>query len=468
MQQAYLKSLTPDAAKRLAWQWRGWLARPAQLAPDGAWYTWRLQAGRGFGKTRSAAEYIRELAEAGRHGRIALIGQTDGDVRKVMVEGESGLLAISPPHFRPRWNPSRRLLTWPNGVLAETYSDEEPDRLRGPQHHAAWGDEPAKWRHLDTISNLLLGLRLGEDTRLCLSGTPSNSPVFKTILKLPNQVVTGGSSRDNLANLAPSYKDQVLALYQGTRLGRQEIDGLLLDDVEGALWQMHWLDANRVTMAPDLARIVVAVDPSVEGEGAGDACGIVVAGIGTDGHGYVLADHTLNGSPLEWATAAVAAYHTYKADALIAEANNGGALVQVNLGRIDNAPHVGLVHASRGKHTRAEPVANLDQQGRIHHVGYLPVLEEEMCGWVPGEGKSPNRIDARVWALSELHLKPDVSVSATTMPHSAGPVDDLQRVRLMLDRYRDKPDADDDDDDGMAIGSTSRDTARGIPFGRRW
>lgn len=361
---------------------------------------WLILSGRGWGKSLTGAHWL--LEETRHVPRVAVVAATFGDGRDTCVEGESGLKAICPDL---EWNPSTGNMRFPSGCYGKLFSAERPERLRGPNNYAFWADELGSWFYGDaTWDQLMFTTRKGA-SRGVVTTTPRPKPLLKRLIGLPTTHVTRGHTNENRSNLSEAFIQTTIARYEGTRLGRQELGGELLEDVEGALWKREWIEQHRVMALPELKRIVVAVDPSVQGEGTGDACGIVVAGIGMDGHGYVLEDRTLNGSPLEWARAAVAAYNLHKADALIAEANNGGALVQVNIERLQGAPSVKLIHASRGKQTRAEPIANLDQQGRIHHVGVLLDLEDEMFSWVPDEGKSPNRIDARVYALTELQIR---------------------------------------------------------------
>lgn len=394
-----LSSLTKAQQQALLNDWRFW-RRPEQVPPSGDWLIWYIKAGRGWGKTLTAAHLFAE--ESNHCPQMAIVAATLGDGRDTCVEGESGLQAIVPGL---QWNRGYGEMTFPSGCKAKLFSGEEPERLRGPNNYFAWCDEIGSWRYqAETWKQLMYTLRKGK-AQAVLSTTPRPSPLLKDIQERPTTVVTKGRTTDNLVNLSAAYYSNVVAPYVGTRDGRQELDAEDLEDVPGALWKQEWLDVFRVTAHPKLTKIVVGVDPSVQGEGTGDACGIVVAGVGIDGHGYVLDDVTLNGSPLEWGMAAVAAFNKYHATALIAEANNGGALVQVNIGRIAHAPPVKLVHAADGKKGRAQPVANLDQQGRIHHVGRFVALESEMTSWVPDEGKSPNRIDARVWAMHELQIR---------------------------------------------------------------
>lgn len=388
----------------------GWrhIARPEQLPPDGDWLTWAFVAGRGAGKTRSAAEWVHELAQQQPGVRIALVGRTPADVRDVMIEGDSGILACAHTN-RPVYQPTKRRLTWPNGSMAVTYSAEVPAQLRGPQHHYAWADEAAAWTDapkgdtLDTAwNNLMLGLRLGNAPRCVVTTTPKPNALTRTILARSSTVVTRGSTYDNLANLAPSFREQVLATYEGTRIGRQELLGELLDDVEGALWTLERIEAGRVAAPPDMQRIVVAIDPSGGAGPSSDEQGIVVAGLGVDGELYVLADRSCKLSPHGWASRAVAAFHEFHADRIVAEKNFGGDMVASTIQQVDANVPVKVLTASRGKVQRAEPVAALYEKGRVHHVGALPQLEDQMTTWTPQSGTSPDRVDALVWAITEL------------------------------------------------------------------
>lgn len=386
-----------------------WLAtaRPEQLPPVGDWLTWAFVAGRGAGKTRSAAEWVVGKARTVPGCRIALVGRTPADVRDVMVEGESGILVCS-RDTRPEYEPTKRRLTWPNGSTATAYSAEVPSQLRGPQHHYAWCDEAASWSDApkgDVVdsswNNLLLGLRLGDRPRVVVTTTPKANRLMRTILTRSTTVTTRASTFDNLANLSPSFREQVLATYEGTRIGRQELYGELLEDVEGALWTLDMLDAARVEAAPDLTRCVVGVDPAGGGK---DSTGIVVAGQGADGVFYVVGDRSCRLSPAGWAQRAIAAYNTYSADRIVAEKNYGGEMVASTIANVDASARVQMVTASRGKVQRAEPVAALYEQGKVKHVGAFPELEDQMTQWTPESGTSPDRMDALVWALSDLAL----------------------------------------------------------------
>jgi phage terminase large subunit-like protein len=388
-------------------EWRN-TARPEQLPPDGQWLTWAFIAGRGAGKTRSAAEWVNEKAQSSPGVRIALVGRTPADVRDVMIEGESGILAVARENT-PVYQSTKRRLTWPNGSTAYAYSAEVPSQLRGPQHHYAWCDEPAAWTDarkgdvLDTAwNNLMLGLRLGSDPRCVATTTPKPVALIRTILGRKSTAVTRGSTYDNLANLAPSFREEVLTAYEGTRIGRQELLGELLEDVEGALWTVAMIDGDRVAAPPDMSRIVVAVDPSGGDGPHSDEQGIVVAGLGVDGDVYILADRSCKLSPHGWASRAVAAFCEFAADRIIAEVNYGGAMVASTIGQVDSAVPVKVITASRGKVQRAEPVSAAYEKHRIHHVGALAKLEDQMTTWTPQDGTSPDRLDALVWAVTEL------------------------------------------------------------------
>jgi predicted phage terminase large subunit-like protein len=400
-----LAELTEDQCLALLHDWRAW-ARPNQLAPPGDWITWLILAGRGFGKTRTGAEYVRGEIEAGRAGRVALVGPTAADVRDVMIEGESGLLAIAPPWCRPTYQPSKRRVTWPNGAIATAYSAAEPERLRGPQHDLAWADEVAAWRRPEAYDQLQFGLRLGARPRTVVTTTPKPVRLIKELVASATSVVTRGSTYDNVANLPPSFLAQIIQKYQGTRLGRQELNAEILEDTPGALWIRSQIDLLRVKVVPDLVKIVVAIDPAVTSGEDADETGIIVAGRGENTHAYVIDDLTCRLSPDGWAKRAIAAYEKYDADLILAEVNNGGDLVEKVLRTIN--PHIRYkaVHASRGKRVRAEPIAALYEQGRAHHLHSLPALEDQMCVFVPDlyDG-SPDRVDALVWALTELMLE---------------------------------------------------------------
>lgn len=401
-----LNSLTEKEAEALLYDWAFW-ARPKQLPPDWDWYIWLLLSGRGGGKTRTGAELTIKWAKE-KYSPIALVGQTKADVRDTMVEvGESAILNICPPWFRPEYEPSKRRLTFPNGVLAIIYSGDEPDQLRGPQHAKAWVDELSKFKYpQETWNNLLFGLRIGEKPQVVVTTTPRPIPIIKALVNDSRTAVTRGHTLENRAHLAPDFFNYILSKYEGTRLGQQELAGEILDDNPEALWQRDRIDELRVKQHPELIRIVVAIDPAVSTNEQSSETGIIVAGIAQVSgqvHGYILADLTIKGTPDQWATAAVTGYYRAGADRIIGEVNNGGDMVEHTIRTVDQNVAFNKVHASRGKYTRAEPVSALYEQGRIHHVGFFPDLEDQLCEWVPGD-KSPDRLDALVWAITELML----------------------------------------------------------------
>lgn len=379
--------------------------------PSGSWFTWAFIAGRGAGKTRSAAEAILELAEQP-NKRIALVGRIPSDVRDVMIEGESGLIACARRKgLELEYVPSKGRLVFPNGTVAYTYSAEVPSKLRGPQHDYAWADELSSWNDarkgdaVDTAwNNLVLGLRLGKEPRAIVTTTPKPNLLTKTLLKRSSTVITTGTTYDNLDNLAPTFKEQVLATYEGTRIGRQELMGELLEDVEGALWTNKMLEDALVDTVPEMRRVIVAIDPSGGDAEGNDEQGIVVAGQGLDGNYYILADRSCKLSPQGWASRAIEAFYEFEADKLVAERNYGGDMVQAVVKNIDRSVNFKMVTASRGKLQRAEPVAALYEQGKVKHVKGLEALEAQMTGWTPLDGTSPDRMDAMVWAMTELAL----------------------------------------------------------------
>jgi phage terminase large subunit-like protein len=387
---------------------------PLAANNGGPWTTWLMLGGRGAGKTRAGAEWVR--AQVGGHapyamrpaGSIALVGETEHDVREVMIEGPSGLLRSSPRRERPQWASSRRRLEWPSGAVAYAFSAEDPEQLRGPQFDAAWCDELAKWRHADaTFDMLQFGLRLGQRPRQMITTTPRPIALIKRLVIDPRTAVTRAPTQANAAHLAPGFLDEVLARYAGTRLGRQEIDGDIIEDRADALWPRATIEAARVASAPPLQRIVVGVDPPASGRAGADACGIVAAGIAENGVVYVLEDASVAGlAPAGWAAKAVALFRRLAADALVAEVNQGGDMVRAVLQQVDASVPVKCVHATRGKWLRAEPVAAMYAQGKVKHAGApLVALEDEMADFgldgLSG-GRSPDRLDALVWAVTEL------------------------------------------------------------------
>ncbi|MGH6990834.1 MAG: DNA-packaging protein, partial [Stellaceae bacterium] len=350
--------LDADDAKAIGADWT-FAGRPEQRPPQGDWRVWLLLAGRGFGKTRAGAEWVRGLVRTGRARRIALVAPTAADARDVMIEGESGLLTIAPDHDRPRYEPSRRRVVWQNGAIAMAFSAEEPDRLRGPQHDAAWCDELAAWRHPGAWDMLMLGLRLGRDPRAVVTTTPKPGRLVRALIADPRTRVTRGTTYQNREHLAPGFLDAILKRYEGTRLGRQELLAELLEDVPGALWSRGLIERTSVPVAPPMTRIAVAIDPAASASETADETGIIVAGLARDGEAYVLDDLSGRFGPFEWARRAVAAYTSHGADRIVAEVNNGGEMVAAMLRIIDPNAAFRAVHASRGKWVRAEPVAAL-------------------------------------------------------------------------------------------------------------
>jgi phage terminase large subunit-like protein len=401
-QQALLKQFDVTGQSVLRWDWQFW-ARPSQLPPSGSWRFWLISSGRGAGKTRTGAEWVRMKVAQGAK-RIGLIAETAGDVRDVLVEGHSGLLSVYPPNDKPLYEPSKRRITWHNGAIAQTYSGDSPDQLRGPNHDIVWADEIAKYAYLDEcFSNLDLGLRLGAHPQCVLTTTPRPSPWFRRMLAEARSgagriVLTQASTYENAVNLSQDFIAAVRERYEGTRLGRQEIHAELLDESEFALWSYALLESCRVLKAPPLRRIAVGVDP-------GHDAGIVVAGLGEDGHGYVLEDVSLSGTPMQWAHQAISAYHRHKANMLVVERNHGGEMAETTLRMLDKTVAIRTVWASQGKYARAEPVSSLYEQRRCHHVGMFAALEDELTSWEPGAGlPSPNRLDACVWVITALML----------------------------------------------------------------
>ena len=398
---ALLGTLAPLAVAEVAHDWRVW-RRPKQTTPLGNWSMWLILAGRGFGKTRTGSEWIREQVNLGNAEHIALVGPTAADVRDTMIEGESGILSVFPPAERPHYEPSKRRVTFHNGATATAYTADEPDRLRGPNHDLAWCDELAAWRYPDAWDMLVLGLRIGYHPRALVTTTPRPTRIIRDLVARTDVHVTRGSTYENRGNLAPSFFQEIVARYEGTRLGRQELHAEILDDVDGALWNRDLIEAARVTSLPDMKRIVIAIDPAVSSKETSAETGIVACGVGEDGHGYVLEDRSTRGTPNQWASEAIASYHRLKADRIVAEANQGGDMIRHTLDTVERGVPIRLVHASRGKRVRAEPIAALYEQGRVHHVGMFADLEDQLCSWVPDLSPSPDRLDALVWALTEL------------------------------------------------------------------
>ena len=395
-----MSRLSNEEAAQLRYLWEFW-ARPEQVAPPDPWSIWLIKAGRGWGKTRVGAEWVRSMKDT--VGRIALIGPTAADVRDVMVDGDSGIIPISPPWDKPEYQPSKRRVVWQNGSVAYMYSADEPERLRGPQHGAAWCDEAGSWRYPDTWDMMMFGLRLGKNPKVAVTTTPRPTPMLKQIQSAPGVVITRGTTYENRANLAASFFDSIITKYEGTRLGRQELEGHDLDDSPGAMWNRDQIDKFRIRKALEMVRIVVAIDPAVTSNEDSDETGIIVVGKDEFGHAYVLEDCSIKGTPDEWGRAAIQAMNRHQADRIIAEVNQGGDMVRYVLETIDKNVPVKMVRASRGKVSRAEPVSALYEQGKVHHVGVFHKLEDQMCTWEPGL-PSPDRMDAMVWGMTELML----------------------------------------------------------------
>jgi phage terminase large subunit-like protein len=413
-----LSGMDPEA---LLWDWSVW-GRPEQQAPEGNWNVWLVLAGRGFGKTRLASEWVREEAKYTTTGqrRFALVARTAADVRDVIVEGESGILNVTPPSERPHYEPSKRRLTWPNGNTATLFTADEPDSLRGPQFTHAWGDEVAAWRQtpdaagMTAWDNLRVGTRLGEYPKLLVTTTPKRVPLLYSLLKEAEKgdivKITRGSTMDNSGNLSSAYLDTMLGIYEGTALAKQELLGEMLDDVEGAMWTEEMVESYREYSYPMHTPLrVIGVDPSVA-ENPKDECGIVVVASTAEGdlykrNAWVLEDASVHGAPQVWAQKVVDMARKWGCP-VVAEVNQGGALVKNAIHTIDPSITVLEVHSKYGKALRAEPISMAYQQGRVHHVGYHVNLESQMYSWIPGEGKSPDRIDAMVHALTALLIKP--------------------------------------------------------------
>lgn len=385
----------------LLYKWEYW-ARPNQIAPEGDWSFWLLLAGRGFGKTRTGAEWIKKKVDEGVK-RIGLIAPTAADTRDVMIKGESGLLSVYPPYDKPEYTPSNRSVNWANGCQAITYSAEEPDRLRGPQHEIIWADEMAVWRYPEAWDMAKLGLRLGLKPQAIITTTPKPVRVIRELLADKDCVVSKGTTYDNVVNLAHLFFKQIISKYEGTRLGRQEIYAEVLEDIPGALWTRKIIDDYRVKVAPDLVRVVVAIDPAVTSKESSDETGITASGKGGNGEYYVLDDKSCRDTPRGWAARAIKLYHDLKADLIVGEVNNGGDLVKEVIKGVDPNVNFKAVRASRGKYVRAEPVSSLYEQGKVHHVGIFEDLEDQQCQFVPGDmDRSPDRADSLVWGLTEL------------------------------------------------------------------
>jgi phage terminase large subunit-like protein len=426
-----MATLTDEEKAALLYDWTKW-RRPEQAPPPEPWSGWFIKAGRGWGKTRTGAETVRDWVE--NHGvkRIGIVSETSADGRDIIAEGESGLLAISPPWNMPRYEVSKRRITWPSGAMATLYDAREPGQLRGPQHEKLWFDELAKYRYAEECFDMaMFGLRLGPNPQWIATTTPQTTPFVKKLLRMPGVVVTHGRSADNLANLSAAFRRNVIDRYAGTRLGRQELDAELLEDVLGALWLRRTIEEARVLAPPAFKRVVVAFDPAAKSTKVSNEMGIVVVAEGVDGHGYVLDDVSGVYSPDQAARRAIGCYTRHKADAIVVETNNGGEWIPALLKtvQVDNAAATNIrikeVTATRGKAVRAEPIAALYEQGKVHHVGMFPALEDQMTQFTKEvaatrseEGLSPDRVDALVWGFTDLFpslvRKPDAHA-----PHTA-------------------------------------------------
>lgn len=407
---------TAKEQKALEYSWFFW-GRPKQQAPPGAWFVWLLLSGRGFGKTRTGAEWIIHRAKHGPFYPIALVGQSKADVRDTIVEvGESSILKVSPPWFVPTFEPSKRRLTWPNGMMATIFSGDEPGQLRGPQHGSAWIDELAKFQYpKETWDNLVLGLRLGDNPQAVVTTTPRPIPIIKELMADSTTHTTLGSTYENISNLSPVFIREVVKRYENTRLGAQELHGHILGDTPGALWTRDMLEQCRARITTPMVRIVIAVDPGASTTESANHTGIIACGLDGIKHGYVMADASCKEKPAKWGEAVVRVHDQLHADCVVAEVNNGGDMVEHvvrtaarDLFQRHERPtaeiKVKQVRASRGKYTRAEPISALYGQKRCHHIGMFAELEDELCTWVPGED-SPDRLDAAVWGLTELMLE---------------------------------------------------------------
>ena len=420
-----LNSLSDEQLLELKYDWKFW-SRPSQRSPKWNWFVWFLCAGRGFGKTRTGAEFVREevrtLTERLGPIHVGFIAKTPADARKVMIDSAagSGIVNVSAPHERPNYNPSTKTLYWPNGSMGTVYSSKEYESLRGPAHHLIWADEIGSWHYpQETWDNAMFGLRLGPNPRAIVTSTPRPIPIIKDFFARVNVDVamTTGSTYENIGHLPPRFLQTILDKYKGTTLGEQEIYAKLISDDPRALWSRLLLDTFRALKHPELKRIVVGVDPPASSGPNANECGIIGAGLGVDDKGYLLEDASLSfATPKKWGRAAVTLYHKLSANWIVAEANNGGEMVSEVIHGIDPSVPVELVHASKGKFARAEPVSSLYEQKKIYHVGTFGELEDQLCNWVPGgEFASPDRLDALVWAFTKLMVKSGGTVVQDSM-----------------------------------------------------
>lgn len=397
-----INSLTEEEAELLAYDW-DWYARPNQRFPTDPYTYLLVLAGRGFGKTRFGSEWTKDKVKTNKY--VNLMGATSQDARDIMVEGESGILSVCNKYDRPTYKKTDGRLEWPNGAISLIFSADEPERLRGKQHMKLWADELAAWRYPDSWDQAMFGLRLGDNPQACITTTPRPTKIIKELMNDKATIIIRGSTYDNKTNLAKSFFDKIVSKYEGTRLGRQELNAEMLDKNENALWNHIMLDLTRVkSYDGDYSRVVVAIDPAVTSNENSDLTGIVVVGKGEDGHYYLIEDLTMMGKPSEWANVAIKAYHKYNADRIIAETNNGGDLVEEVIRNIDRNVSYSKVTATRGKMLRAEPISALYEQSKVHHIGMFKDLEDQMCNF-SGSGpgvKSPDRLDALVWGLTHL------------------------------------------------------------------
>lgn len=400
---AALAKLTPEVQAQLAYHWPFW-ARKDQLVPEGAWTYWLILAGRGWGKTRTGAETVRQWVKT--CDMVNLIGATVDDARDIMIEGESGILAVCPDGERPEYRKSERKLIWPNGAVSLIFTADEPERLRGKQHKALWADEMAAWRYQEAWDQAKFGLRLGDHPRAVVTTTPRPVKNVTDLVKDRSTHITRGTTYDNRANLAPTFFEQIINRYEGTRLGRQELNAELLMDVPGALWTREMITHIPRSSLPMMQRIVVAIDPPATSQERSNEAGIVISALGQDGRAYVLADRSGIMNPREWATAAVIAYREFEADLIVAEVNQGGEMVENVVRSVDPMVPFKSVRASRGKYIRAEPVSALYARGIVDHVGSFEALEDQQCTFTPDFDRtrdgSPDRLDALVWGMTEL------------------------------------------------------------------
>ena len=400
----YIENLSDAELLKLRYSWKH-RARKEQLTPKGDWTFLLIMAGRGWGKTRTGAEWIIEQVRQG-FTKIGLIGPTASAVRDIMIEGDSGILTISRPGFRPLYEPSKRKLTWPNGAVAYTFSAEEPDRLRGPQFEKMWCEELASWKYAESWDMAKLCLRLGSNPQAIITTTPKPKTIIKELINDKNCVVSGGSTYDNILNLSPNFFKTIVEKYENTTLGQQEIYAILLEELPNALWQRSTIANNRVSEVDldKLIRIVIGIDPAGTKKETSAETGILVCGIDANLEGYVIDDLSCRKRPKGWASKGIGAYHKYKADRIVAEVNFGGDMVEEVIRNIDPNVSYKSIHASRGKRVRAEPISALYEQGKIHHIGTFKDLEDQMCNFTPETKTSPDRIDALVWAFTELIL----------------------------------------------------------------